>query len=235
MKAYQTTRARRSAPPVATISAGQHPRAPGGCHDAFPAIVSRQPGRRPLRLRLPRAGAVRMAHPRGAAGVALRRRRRQRHLAAHHGRTARPQSRPAVHRREQAGRRHQARQRIRRPCGAGRLHRAVCGGALCHRRGAVWQAELRAQGIAAGGDGGAGAAVFDHQCGGSVQDAAGADRLRQVAPRGPDFRLAGRRFAAASGRRAAVQGRRGQGPQRAVPRRFRWPIPSYWPAASMRR
>ena len=154
-----------------------------------------------------------------AAGVALRGGRGKRHLVAYPGRAVRAQPQPAVHRREQAGRGHPRRQRTGLARRAGRIHLPLCGSAVCDGRSPVRETELQPQGSAAGGDGHDGAVVPGGERAGALQDPSGNDRLRQVEARRPDLWFAGRRLAAASGRRTAVQGCRRQGPHRSLPRR----------------
>ena len=172
---------------------------------AIPAFKASAEGDWPSRV-------VRLVSPYGAGGasdISLR------ILAEQFGRSLQP----AIHRREQAGGGHPRRQRDGLARRAGRIHLPLCGSALCDGRSAVREAELQPQGSAAGGDGDAGAVVPGGECAGAVQDRSGDDRLRQVEARGPDLWFAGRGLAAASGRRAAVQGRRRQGPDRSLPRR----------------
>ena len=193
---------------------------PGGIHESHtpnPAGDHRRRLRRRSALSCVRRGRLAVAGR--AAGVALWGGRGQRHLVAYPGRADRAQPQSAVHRREQAGRGHARRQRVGLARGAGRIHLPLCGRAVCDGRSLVRETELQPQGSAAGGDGHDGAVVPGGERAGTLQDPSGNDRLRQVEVRRPDRWFSGRRLAAPSGRRTAVQGCRRQGPDRSLPRR----------------
>ena len=186
-------------------------------HTPNPAGDHRRRLRRRPALSCVRRGRLAVADR--SAGVALRGGRGKRHLVADPGRAVRAQPQRAVHRREQAGRGHPRRQRAGLARRAGRIHLPLCGSTFCDGRSLVRETELQPQGSAAGGDGHAGAVVPGGQRAGAFQDRCGNDRLRQVETRRPDLWFSGRRLAAASRRRAAVQGRRRQRSDRSLPRR----------------